>query len=250
MGYLNVGKMGLEGFTRYGKLLGEGKQNGIKVFEKNFSGKRVLTSVDQNDNVVKKVIQQFHKPKVVENFENNVGLNDFYAGLPKSAQKIVNAEKSHIASIQPKDVRMTGVINYKTGEKVLHIYTPTHDYDRIVRADKNGTVESFVKKNAEYLDDSDRILSSYNLQQNKYICARKQNGLKPLYVDSFQLNNGTLGEYELKEGVSIRNSISGGPYSWKWFEDVNSGGGDYNLAEQVIDYFQKLLKGLAGDKIR
>ena len=39
MGYLNVGKMGLEGFTKYGKLLGEGKQNGMKVFEKNFPGK-------------------------------------------------------------------------------------------------------------------------------------------------------------------------------------------------------------------
>lgn len=39
MGYLNVGKMGLEGFTKYGKLLGEGKQNGMKVLKKNFQVK-------------------------------------------------------------------------------------------------------------------------------------------------------------------------------------------------------------------
>lgn len=252
MGYLNVGKMGLEGFTKYGKLLGEGKQNGMKVFEKKFPGKRVLTSVDQNDKVVKKVIQRSYvDSNIVECFENKAGINNFYAGLPKAAQQIVDAEKSHIASIQPKDVRMTRVINYKSGENVLHFYTPTHDYDRIVRADKNGAVESFVKKNAEHLDDSDRIFSSYNPQQNKYICARKPKGFKRLWVDSFQLNNGKLGEYGLKEGVSIPSNISRSPYGWpRESQDVFSGGGDYNLAEQVTNYFQNLLKGLAGDKIR
>ena len=58
-----LSKAGLENFSQYGKLIGTGKNNGIKVYEKLANGERVLTGV--KDDAVRKVVTKFgHKVDV------------------------------------------------------------------------------------------------------------------------------------------------------------------------------------------
>ena len=55
-----LSKAGLENFSQYGKLIGTGKNNGIKVYEKLANGERVLTGV-KDDAVRKEVTKVGHK---------------------------------------------------------------------------------------------------------------------------------------------------------------------------------------------
>ncbi len=57
MGALNTALTLGETFGKYGKLIGTGKNNGIRVFEQLFEGERVLTSVGKNNEVLKTVKQ-------------------------------------------------------------------------------------------------------------------------------------------------------------------------------------------------
>ena len=60
-----LSKAGLENFSQYGKLIGTGKNNGIKVYEKLANGERVLTSV--KDDAVRKVVTKYGRKVTVDN---------------------------------------------------------------------------------------------------------------------------------------------------------------------------------------
>lgn len=63
MSFINLAKSGFNNMTDYGKLIGTGKNNGIKVYEKiQADGKRVLSSFDKEGNGIKQVKRSFPTP--------------------------------------------------------------------------------------------------------------------------------------------------------------------------------------------
>lgn len=71
MSFVNLTRTGFETMSQYGKLIGTGKNNGIKVFEKLESdGKRILTSIDKEGNPIKKIATERNYSTFITNTEN------------------------------------------------------------------------------------------------------------------------------------------------------------------------------------
>lgn len=75
-----LSKAGLENFSQYGKLIGKGKNNGIKVYEKLTNGERILTGV--KDDTVRKIVTKHGN---VVNAEDKI--NDTYTTVSGSYDK-------------------------------------------------------------------------------------------------------------------------------------------------------------------
>ena len=71
-----LSKAGLENFSQYGKLVGTGKNNGIKVYEKLTNGERILTGV--KDGTVRKIVTKHGR---TVNAEDKI--NDTYTTVSK-----------------------------------------------------------------------------------------------------------------------------------------------------------------------
>lgn len=64
MSFINLAKSGFNNMSNYGKLIGTGKNNGIKVYERiEANGKRILTSFDKEGNKLKQVTRRFTTPR-------------------------------------------------------------------------------------------------------------------------------------------------------------------------------------------
>ena len=62
MGFEAALRVGMENFSKYGKLIGTGKTNGFQVFESLVGGKKILTTVNKDGNVVKTVTKSTFSP--------------------------------------------------------------------------------------------------------------------------------------------------------------------------------------------
>lgn len=229
MRYLQIAEMGLKSFTKYGKLIGTGKNNGIQVFEKLLNGERILTSVGQNGEILKTIRTQ----------------DTWVDGtIPSLRKTLENANDSF-------SLRTTTVQNHVTGEELMHIYTPKHHYDRVVRSNTNDW-ESFTAispnkqaKITAYNDIEGKInFSSYDLQNQKGIAIESSGSY--IECNSRQLKDGQQTMYELKEGVNIPHFING-HHSWVKPGIMNDAyGGEKNLTSQVLGYFSNMFAKLCG----
>ena len=232
MGYVQIAKMGLENFSKYGKLIGTGKNNGIRVFEELSDGKRILRSVDKNGELVKVVTKQ-----TVRDCESRIDALKHLDGY----------------------TRITQAKNYKTGDEMMHIRDNYGKYNRVVRSNKNSwesfsTINPHRTKSKEvvaYNDvDGEIHLSSYDLANQKGLKhILDNNGHYHNTLKSWQINDGKVGKYQLNEELSIPNLIKADK---TMYEPGNTrcirAQGDSNLAKQVMDYFDGLVAKLSGYK--
>lgn len=234
--YLKVAEMGLENFSRYGKLIGTGKNNGVKVYEKLINEKRILTSLDKDGKLFKEVCTQ--RP-------------GFYGDMPKSFTEMIEKTGND-------QVCTTTVKNFKTGEEVMHVYTSDHAYDSVVRSNPKEW-ESFTacapnkKSGVTAYNDIDGTInfSSYDLANQKGIAVEKRPfgcGVN-LYCDSFQIRNGKKSAYGLTENIGIPNHIYGytTPREPSKIGEVSMNI-EKNLGKQVLGYFDKMFAKFSGYK--
>lgn len=119
-------KVGMENFGMYGKLIGTGKNNGLRVFEQLFDGKRILTTLGKDNNVVKTVTTS--------------RLNTYHDRLADVSLYHINPNL--------KSFKLTEVVN-KDGSEFMNfrgIFQGQTLYQRIFKRHASGETENLVVK--------------------------------------------------------------------------------------------------------
>ena len=166
-GIVNITKMGLENFSRFGKLIGTSKKTGTKVYEQLYDGishgqRRVLTAVDKGGNVTKEVIHCF---------------------TPKG--KVITSR------------------NYKTGEEFMmrkernSLYIDKGDVNQIEKIKIEG-----LGKDKDYVFGSYRF---QNLQEGKDLMCDYNScySLGELVVNAKQVKDGKEVPYQLTDELTL-----------------------------------------------
>lgn len=131
MGALNTALQLGETFSKYGKLIGTGKNNGIRVFEQLFDNQRVLTSIGKNNEVLKTVkTSKVHYSYIKDNAMVNY----------LDSSRIFNAKLTEVETA--------------AGNKMMNLRGITNDgntvYQRLTRDFANGERETLTWKMPEF----------------------------------------------------------------------------------------------------
>ncbi len=163
-------RMGIESFGQYGKLIGTGKNNGLKVFESLSDCKRILTTVDTNGKVVKTVTTQEHSAMNV---------------LPESI-----IHKAHLARASEVHITDVARADGSSDTFVRAYFNQDVRYRRMIKNHADGSYESFTAYAPGY--NINHIPTSQVVDGEFIYTARSaKNGDKSDFI-TFECNSGSL----------------------------------------------------------
>ena len=142
MGFQSALRVGMDGFSKYGKLIGTGKNNGIRVFEKIVDGKKILTSLGKEGNVVKTVTRQEFNPM----------------DLPESIVKKCQGSLGEVGKFKDGKGVITEVENNVNGS--------TFSNTRVIDTDGHVRYQSMLRTTETKTKDGRTIVDYERFEQN------------------------------------------------------------------------------------
>lgn len=199
MSFINLAKSGFNNMTNYGKLIGTGKNNGIKVYEKiRADGKRVLTSFDKEGNSIKQVTRNFPTPRDMHttsiNHKTGVVTSSKTALLPADGKVFYEYTKT-----TPVEGRSLKNIDSFELSKQSDTFLNKESLQNVRRTQ----VDAFQdKSNINYVDVSQTAADNSNFRFS-YYPIRKEAVLDS--AENFKMNDNLV----LKNGESRYDDING-----------------------------------------
>lgn len=209
MSFINLAKSGFQNVNSNGILIGTAKNNGIRVFEKTKAdGKRILTSIDKEGNVVKKVTRYWlHKDHLCtesknfvtgvktqsstfKKYDNNSIVYDFEKTIPvKGSKEVIDTYFVMEKSVSNSDFESKNIIDFRKEFPKL-----------FQRKDNINEVKIFERAT----DDSTLFISSFPNSKTFKV----ETDLNYKIADNFKLPNGTSKTTVSKEGVLSHDTTS------------------------------------------
>lgn len=225
MSFVNLTRTGFQQMSKHGKLIGTGKNNGIKVFEKlEGDGRRILTSLDKEGNLQKCIETDKEYSALYRK------VNNFKTGTEVNSSHRLN----------PQD----GIYYYKyrkvnnSGDN--HAVSTIDRFELIKSSDdfKSGSLKSLRKDKKEAFQNKDNI-ENIVVEQEKgdASCFRLEVAPKDGYC-KLQTN----GDFKINDEIILPNGESRYRYTTDGIDHVypNNNVHEANIAKAFIEGLQKI----------
>lgn len=224
MSFLNVAKTGVENFSKYGKLIGEGKNNGIKVYEQvRADGRKTLHSLNKDGEVVKIIQKEASQTESIDLVNHTTSVMNRNKISPKlnggPTQLVYDYKKTYK---DPVDVVSMGLKrSYSSPEFVNFSFSRPND-PALMGIMRSNKAKDYVKI-YEKMADGSAIELYKNLREGRAVIKAEGNyNLTPEIVLPRDLSTYNVGNDGLLTHANAGNKI------------------EQNLAQMFFDSAKKL----------